>query len=581
MNIESKKLSNFRLRKIIHYSLILCILLIQLILAAFFYNEFIRKKNLSFIEKQIKEINSLEKITDNSRKELLNSQDYFQKYLETKDKKYLDLYFQSANNLTKSIDSINQFKNRNSKLKAILNDKKTDSIEVKKLKTLIDSTHKISSQTNLRIQDAVPSLKNYEINTSLESPLNIETKVYKDTVNKKKKLFGRLGDAISGKENVRKESIVVTMKKNGRITTPIQIKKEKDSIIKSINHYYSKEIKKIQLNVIKNKDESSKFYRVFNNLIIYSNSLMTIYESAIKDAKIELEKEYNKQNSKNNRIRNYLIFGAMALMFIVSILIMLLTRIAFLYEKRLKSANQQIEENLKFKNRILGMLSHELRTPLKIIGIFLNRINKKTEDPSIKEYLKSISFTNNTLLMHSNQILEYTKNQQVKNKLIPVNFNLKNEIQEILTSVRPYIETRNNVMVINENIDSTIEVFSDNTKINQLYMNILGNANKFTENGKITVNIKTENIDQNTISLITEIKDSGTGISSSDLEKIFEPYYQGILSEELENIGAGLGLSLCKEIVELFPGNISVTSVQNQGTTVKFDLNLKLIHHNA
>ena len=579
MNIEPKELSNFKFRKIIHYSLILCILLIQLILAAFFYNEFIRKKNISFIESQIKEINSLEKITDTSRKELLNSQDYFQKYLETKDKKYLDLYFQSANNLTKSIDSINQFKNRNSKLKAILNDKKTDSIEVKKLKTLIDSTHKISSQTNLRIQDAVPSLKNYEINTSLESPLNIETKVYKDTVNKKKKLFGRLGDAISGKENVRKESIVVTMKKNGRITTPIQIKKEKDSIIKSINHYYSKEIKKIQLNVIKNKDESSKFYRVFNNLIIYSNSLMTIYESAIKDAKVELEKEYNKQNSKNNRIRNYLIFGAMALMFIVSILIMLLTRIAFLYEKRLKSANQQIEENLKFKNRILGMLSHELRTPLKIIGIFLNRINKKTEDPSIKEYLKSISFTNNTLLMHSNQILEYTKNQQVKNKLIPVNFNLKNEIQDILTSVRPYIETRNNVMVINENIDSTIEVFSDNTKINQLYMNILGNANKFTENGKITVNIKTENIDQNTISLITEIKDSGTGISSSDLEKIFEPYYQGILSEELENIGAGL--SLCKEIVELFPGNISVTSVQNQGTTVKFDLNLKLIHHNA
>lgn len=71
------------------------------------------------------------------------------------------------------------------------------------------------------------------------------------------------------------------------------------------------------------------------------------------------------------------------------------------------------------------MLSHELRSPLKIIGLFINRINKKTSDEDIKGYLKSISFTNNTLLMQANQILEYTKNQQVENKLIPVVFNLK------------------------------------------------------------------------------------------------------------------------------------------------------------
>ena len=90
------------------------------------------------------------------------------------------------------------------------------------------------------------------------------------------------------------------------------------------------------------------------------------------------------------------------------------------------------------------MLSHELRSPLKIIGIFINRIGKKTDDKNIKEYLKSISFTNNTLLMQANQILEYTKNQQVENKLIPVVFNLKNEIQSILNSIEPYIETRNN-----------------------------------------------------------------------------------------------------------------------------------------
>jgi signal transduction histidine kinase len=272
----------------------------------------------------------------------------------------------------------------------------------------------------------------------------------------------------------------------------------------------------------------------------------------------------------------YLLFGAIILMFIVSILIMILTRIAFIYERKLNKANKRIKENLNFKNRILGMLSHELRSPLKIIGLFINKINKKTNDDSIKEYLKSISFTNNTLLIQANQILEYTKNQQVENKLIPVVFNLKNEINAILTSIKPYIETRNNEFIISENINPEITIYSDNTKINQLFMNILGNANKFTENGKIKVNTKTETIDQNTISLITEITDTGAGISKKDLEKIFEPYYQGVLSDDVENLGAGLGLSLCKEMVELYSGKIFVTSEINKGTTVTFALNLTL-----
>ena len=210
--------------------------------------------------------------------------------------------------------------------------------------------------------------------------------------------------------------------------------------------------------------------------MLYSNELMNIYENAIKDSKANLQKEYEKQYSKNNRSRMYLLFGAIILMFIVSILIMILTRIAFIYERKLNKANKRIKENLNFKNRILGMLSHELRSPLKIIGLFINKINKKTNDDSIKEYLKSISFTNNTLLIQANQILEYTKNQQVENKLIPVVFNLKNEINAILTSIKPYIETRNNEFIISENINPEITIYSDNTKINQLFMNILGNA---------------------------------------------------------------------------------------------------------
>lgn len=570
----SVKLLNFKVRKIVHYSLILCILLIQVIIAAFFYNEFINKKNLTFIENQLKEVHSLENLTDNSRKELLNAQDFLQKYMMSEDEKYLDSYFKSLNKLGENLDSISHYEYKYPKLKNISASHKKDSSQIKKLKVLIDSTYQFSTRPKFKIGNDLPKLERYDMDYNFDK-FNVETKTYSDTTVKKKGLFGRIGDAISGKENVRKDSTVVTVKQ-GKVPVSKAIKTEFDSIINLVNNHYSGEVKRIQVDAAEKQDNNDKFYRIFNNLLLYSNGLMNTYELAIKDSKSDLEKEYNKQNSKNNRIRTYLIFGSIILMIIVSILIMILTRIAFIYEQKLKAANQQISENLKFKNRILGMLSHELRSPLKIIGIFINRIGKKTDDKNIKEYLKSISFTNNTLLMQANQILEYTKNQQVENKLIPVVFNLKNEIQSILNSIEPYIETRNNKFIIHENIDPEIVVYSDNTKINQVFMNILGNANKFTENGQISVTTTAEPVDENAVSLTTIISDTGAGISKTDLEKIFEPYYQGVLSEDIENLGAGLGLSLCKEIVELYTGKISVASEVNKGTTVTFSINLNL-----
>ena len=576
-NSLSKSLP-FKWRKIVHYSLVICILLIQITIAGFFYNEFISRKNITFIDKQLKEVQSLENLTDDSRKELINAQDFFQKYVVSKDNQYLKAYFNSVDRLTKNLDSINNFKFQNPNLKSFSIARKKDSLKIENLKLLVDSTQEFSKNSDLKTTIQLPQLKKFDTDFNFEK-FDVQTKTISDSV-PKKGIFGRLKDAFAGKENVRKDSTIVTIK-SGKAAKSTKIKTELDSIITSANNHYLKEVQKIRVSVTKykdkDKDNSGDFYHTFNSLLVYSNKLMNIYDEAIKGSKSELEKEYKAQNSKNNRIREYLVLGLMILMFIVSILIMYFTRIAFIYESKLKVANKQIGENLKFKNRILGMLSHELRSPLKIIGLFINRINKKTSDEDIKGYLKSISFTNNTLLMQANQILEYTKNQQVENKLIPVVFNLKSEIKSILTSIEPYIETRNNKFVIDDQIDPAIMVDSDDTKINQIFMNILGNANKFTENGQIKVLAATEIVDENTVTLVTKISDTGCGISQSDLEKIFEPYYQGVLSEDIENLGAGLGLSLCKEIIGLYSGNISVSSELNKGTTVSFSINLKRV----
>jgi len=417
---------SFRSRRIVHYSLILCILLIQFLIAGFFYNEFITKKNLKFIETQLKEIHSLENLTGNSKKELLNAQVDFQKYLANGEKKYLESYFESLHKLDKNLDSIDMYRDKYPRLKSAIVLENKNPAKIQKLKVLIDSTYEYSTNNKFNVQKNFPEIKKYDLDYYNFDKFNIETKTYSDTT-KKKKFFGRIRDAISGREIIRKDSTVVTMKQSRNPNSDL-IKADFDSILNIVNKHYTVQLKQMQTNVIQKDNSNSAFYKIFSNLLMYGNSVMNIYDYAIKNSRLDLEKEYYKQNSDNNRMRMNLIFGAMILMLIISVLIMMLTSIAFSYEKRLKAANMQINANLEFKNRILGMLSHELRSPLKIIGILISRIDEKTDDKEIKEYLKSIGFTSNTLLLQSNQILEYTKNQHVKNKLVPAIFNLNDQI---------------------------------------------------------------------------------------------------------------------------------------------------------
>ena len=204
------KLLDFKSRKVIHYSLIICILLIQLLIAGFFYNEFISRKNLTRIENQLKEINLLETLTVDSRKELLLAQNSFQKYAVTEDKQYLKPYFESLNEVGNNLEKINHYENKYPRLKNIAIAQKKDTSQVKKLKSLIDSTYQYSNHSNIKIDNVFPKLNKYNLNYSFDK-YDIETKTYSDTV-KKKGLFGRLGDAIAGKDVVRKENTVITIK---------------------------------------------------------------------------------------------------------------------------------------------------------------------------------------------------------------------------------------------------------------------------------------------------------------------------------------------------------------------------------
>lgn len=223
------------------------------------------------------------------------------------------------------------------------------------------------------------------------------------------------------------------------------------------------------------------------------------------------------------------------------------------------------------------MISHEIRSPLNIISMYSRKVRSLIKEKELKDTFKSIEFTTNSLLLLSNQILEYSKEEDKKLELKNKNLFFKTEIYQIISSMTALAEVKGNKIKILSNLDSDCEVYTDVTKIHQLFYNIIGNANKFTENGNIIVNINNQNSSDYEMNLQVEVTDDGMGINPNDLENIFESYYQGTVSGKVNDLGVGLGLNLCKEIVELFDGEISVQSQKGKGTTVKFNLILSKV----
>ncbi|QDP86491.1 HAMP domain-containing histidine kinase [Chryseobacterium sp. SNU WT5] len=559
-------------RQLIHYSLIACALCIQLIIAIFMYNEYFNGKKLDVIEHKLQETRVLKSLMEDSRQDLLSAQNNLQKYVFDNKKQHLEAYFESLRNLNKNLDSISAYKNINPSLKNFIDSRKDELSKLPDLEKTIGSVYKefkkpVTKKVPFKIKDFKVKSISKKQDTKIEYSL--------DSV-EKKSLVSRLKDAVNNDVKVQREVLVISTKSGDSVNTK-KINKDIDSIITGVNNHYANEIKKYESGLDQSQTKNNNLYRIYDELIVYSNNWMGIYNIAISDFSNDLEKQFYEQNSVNNKIRKYAVLGLMLLMFLILILIVYYNRQSQRYEKELKIAYEEINKNLNFKNKILGMLSHEIRSPLKIINIFIDRISKKTNDDTIADYLKSIKFTNNSLLIQANQILEYTKNQEKQVELKPIEFNLRNEIEAILHAFQPYIESKNNIFKAKNGINPETTVLADNIKIHQVFINILGNANKFTENGEIKVNIETSSIDEKRLRLNVKVSDTGAGISKSDIKKIFEPYFQGVISDEIDNLGAGLGLNLCKEIIDLFQGNISAESTLGKGTTVSFAINLNIV----
>ncbi len=568
--LDFRKL-NFKNRKAVHFALLASIIFLQLLLLVILYNEIFNESKLDDLETELKISDQAKHFSDLTKGDYIAAQHNLQNYIQTKDNQYLTNYNTALYNLNQNIDSLAKTVGKSNLYSLYLNRKDSTPLSIEELNKAIDSLINVQILPSTQLEKDLLKLNPFNYEDVLNS-ITVESYMMVDSV-ERKGLFGRLGNAISGKVDVQKEkvNVVVTMKYGKKVTTG-NIEEQLANAFKNTNNYYQNEFLnyKNKLTTLKGKD--SNFLNRNNQLLNYSDLLLKKYDTALVSFTNDSKLKFQDQYKTNKLIRNYAVIGLVLFMVIISGILILLTRLAFDYEKRLLLAQEKIQQNLSFKNRIVGMISHEIRSPLNILSIYSKNISKQIKDESVQESLKSIQFTTNSLSLLANQVLDYSKNENKKLELNKSNFYLKDELNEILKSLSSFVENNGNRLEIENKISENFLIHSDAVKIHQLFYNIVGNANKFTKKGLITISLNSEKTLDHKINLLVAIKDNGMGIDEADIQHIFESYHQGEISADVKNLGAGLGLNLCKEIIDLFDGTIKVSSKKNIETIVSFNL---------
>ncbi len=243
-------------------------------------------------------------------------------------------------------------------------------------------------------------------------------------------------------------------------------------------------------------------------------------------------------------------------------------------EKEIISAKEKAEAVNKAKSRFLANMSHEIRTPMNgVIMMSDILINSGLENQQLKvaQLLKNSA---KSLLRIINDILDFSKMEAGKMELDEGNFLISDIIQDIMEMFE--ILARNKNLDIRYHIDSGIpnELVGDYKRLKQVLINLVGNALKFTEKGRISLDIKKEKENQDKVTLTFIIKDTGIGISEKKLENIFEDFEQGDSSYTKKYEGTGLGLAISKSIIKLMKGHIGVKSQEGVGSEFHFTVSL-------
>jgi len=235
----------------------------------------------------------------------------------------------------------------------------------------------------------------------------------------------------------------------------------------------------------------------------------------------------------------------------------------------LELAKENAENIADMKTQFISKVSHELRTPLySVIGL-TNILEQDFDILKNNKILNALKFSADYLMNLINDLLQLQKIEANAVKIEVVSYDLRQGVNSIIESLDTIAKSNNNVVETNfENcLYKIIEI--DRIKLNQILYNLLSNSLKFTKNGRVTLTVFQEKIDESKIKLHFRISDTGIGITEENLTKMFEKFVQ-FHTQGTDYQGTGLGLSIVKQLVDMLGGKINVTSKYGVGTTFSF-----------
>ncbi|OQY05685.1 MAG: hypothetical protein B6I20_00670 [Bacteroidetes bacterium 4572_117] len=238
----------------------------------------------------------------------------------------------------------------------------------------------------------------------------------------------------------------------------------------------------------------------------------------------------------------------------------------------LKRSKQMAEVSLKAKERFLANTTHELRTPLSSIVGITSLLDETPLNDEQKQFLKNIKLSSDHLLSVINDLLEFSKLGSKKLQFEKKKFNIRQSIERLYNSMHYEFQRKNLDFSsdINDNIPQI--VIGDDYRLNQIFINLVGNALKFTPQGSIEVYVKKIFENELIIDLEFRIKDTGIGIEKEKQDAIFESFTQENNGTTRKYGGTGLGLAITKQLIELQGGKIRIESEKGKGSTFIFNI---------